>query len=433
MAKFLNMVASGLLPPAAIFPEKDWDGWDPSAATRVKAYASSQWNLPSSSSSSSSSSFSSSGDAESFLEKQSPDYHSYDPWQASEPMQGGYSSMIGGELAPPPQGTMFPRQLSNCPYSSTSFALPSQFFSPSRMELNSSSLSYDTAPTFEACIPLKSSSPTSFNTDATNSFDPCGPCGPAFDSSDSSEASYGSTPPFESYYPYDSPPFISSPSHDSSDQDFAASPRILDHADEQHTDPSAPFLYTQDDGTLSCSQQNTQLDYLSRCQGEPDLYSTGNGNGYQPYSGQSHTPPPLKMPVEPAPATKSKKVLKKPYACFPCDKGFERHEHLTRHKLTMTHRKTLKDRGIPCYDPPPQMTACPFCSRKFNRSDNLKPHMLTHMHLAGDNKRNTPISIEDSVRSGQAKIDPRLKQMLDPKQNVAQVQSLLNYGAERNE
>lgn len=50
--------------------------------------------------------------------------------------------------------------------------------------------------------------------------------------------------------------------------------------------------------------------------------------------------------------------------------------------------------------------------------------MLTHMHLAGENKRNTPISIEDSVRSGQAKIDPRLKPMLDAKKNVAQVRSL---------
>lgn len=429
MAKCHNMVASGLLPPAPILPKKDWNGWDPSAATRGEAYASSsQWNLASSSSSSSSSS---SGDVESFLEKQSPDYHSNDPWQAGEPMQRDcYSSMmmIGGEVAPP-QGTMLPTQVLNFPYSSTSFALPAQFFSPPRMEVDSSS-SYETAPTFEACIPLKPSSPTSFNnTDATTSFDPCGPYGPAFDSSDSSEASsYGSTPPFESYYPpYDSHPFISSPSHDSSDQEFAASPGILHHADE-HTDPSAPFLYTQDDGTLACSP-NTQLDYLSRCQGEPDHYSIGNGP-YKTY-GQSHTPPPqVKMPVEPA--TKTKKVLKKPYACFPCDKGFERHEHLTRHKLTMTHRKTLKDRGIPCYDPPPQMTACPFCPRKFNRSDNLKPHMLTHMHLAGENKRNTPISIEDSVRSGQAKIDPRLKQMLDAKKNVAQVRLLLNYGAERN-
>lgn len=58
--------------------------------------------------------------------------------------------------------------------------------------------------------------------------------------------------------------------------------------------------------------------------------------------------------------------------------------------------------------------------------------MLTHMHLAGENKRNMPISIEDSVRNGQAKIDPRLKPMLDAKKNVAQVRSLLKYGAERN-
>lgn len=54
------------------------------------------------------------------------------------------------------------------------------------------------------------------------------------------------------------------------------------------------------------------------------------------------------------------------------------------------------------------------------------------MHLAGENKRNTPISIEDSVRSGQAKIDPRLKPILDGKKNVAQARSLLKYEAERN-
>lgn len=58
--------------------------------------------------------------------------------------------------------------------------------------------------------------------------------------------------------------------------------------------------------------------------------------------------------------------------------------------------------------------------------------MLTHMHLAGENKRNTPISIEDSVRSGQANIDPRLKPILDAKKNVAQARSLLKYEAERN-
>lgn len=341
-------------------------------------------------------------------------------------MQRAYSSvMIGGEVASP-QGTVFPAQVLNCSYSSTPFDLPTPFFSPLRMEVDSSS-SYDTAASVEACVPFKSSS---FNTYTTTSFDQGEQYGPAFDFYDLSEASCGSTPPFENYYPYHSPPFISLPFHDSFDQEFAAFPGILDRADE-HTDPSAPILHTQNDGTLSCSQ-HTQLDYpslsmaSSGCQGEPHHYSTGND--YQSH-GQSHTPPP-KMPVEPA--TKSKKVLKKPYVCLPCDKGFERHEHLTRHKLTMTHRKTLKDRGIPCYDPLPQMTACPFCSRKFNRSDNLKPHMLTHMHLAGENKRNTPISIEDSVRSGQAKIDPRLKPMPDAKKNVNQVRSLLKYGAERN-
>lgn len=54
------------------------------------------------------------------------------------------------------------------------------------------------------------------------------------------------------------------------------------------------------------------------------------------------------------------------------------------------------------------------------------------MHLAGENKRNTPISIEDSVRSGQAKIDPRLKPMLNAKKNIPQARSLPKYEAERN-
>lgn len=428
MAKPHNMAASGLLPPVLIFPKKQRTGSEASAATRGEAHASSQWK-PSTSLSSSSSS--SSGDVESFLERQSPVSHSYDPWQASEPMQRSYSSMMIGAEGPPPQGTVFPAQVLNCSYSAPSFAVPAPFFSPLRMAVDFSS-SYDAAASFEACVPFKSSSSSSvsFNTYTTIAFDPCGPYSPAFDSSDSSEASCSSTPPFESYYPYDSPPFISSPSHDSSDQEYAATPGILDCADE-HIDPCASFLYTQNDETLSCSQ-NSQLDYQSRsvassrCQGELGHYSTGNN--YHSH-GQSQTRP-LRMPVEPA--NKSKKVLKKPYTCYPCGKGFERHEHLTRHKFTMTHRKTLKDRGIPCFDPPPQMTACPFCPRKFNRSDNLKPHMLTHMHLAGENKRNTPISIEDSVRSGQAKIDPRLKPILDGKKNVAQARSLLKYEAESN-
>lgn len=411
-----------------IFQKKQRTAWEASAATRGEAYASSQWKplLPSSSSSSY-------RDVETFVERQSSVSYSYDPWQASEPMQRGYSSMIIG-CEGPPQGTVCPAQILNYSYSAPSFTLPASFFSPLRMAVDPP-LSCDAVTSFGACVPLKSSShssshSTSFNSYTTTSFDPCRPYGPAFDSSDSSEASCSSTPPFESYYPYDSPPFISSPSHDSSDQEYADTPFMLDRADE-HTDPSASFLYTQIDETLSCSQ-NAPLDYPSRsmasskCQGEPNYYSIGND--YQSH-GQSQTPP-RRMPVEPA--NKSKRVPKKPYICFPCDKGFERHEHLTRHKLTTTHRKTLKDLGIPCVDPPPQMTACPFCPRTFNRSDNLKPHMLTHMHLAGENKRNTPISIEDSVRSGQAKIDPRLKPILDAKKNAVQARSVLKYETERN-
>lgn len=424
--------SSGLLHPAMIFPKKQRTVWEASAATRGEAYASSQWK-PLLSSSSSSLSSSSSGDVETFVESQSSVSYSYDPWQASEPMQRDYSSMIIGCEGPSPQGTVFPAQILNYSSSAPSFALPASFFSPLRMAVDPPS-SYDAVTSFEACVPFKSSSSssssTSFNTYKTTSFDPFGPYGPAFDSSDSSEASCSSTPPFESYYPYDSPPFISSPSHDSSDQEYADTPCMLDRADE-HIDPSVSFLYTHNDEMLSCSQ-NGQLDYpirsmaSSKCQGEPNHYSTGND--YQSH-GKSRTRP-LRMPAEPA--NKSKKVPKKPYGCFPCGKGFERHEHLTRHKLTTTHRKTLKDRGIPCFDPLPQMTACPFCPRKFNRSDNLKPHMLTHMHLDGENKRNTPISIEDSVRSGQAKIDPRLKPILEAKKNVAHARSLLKYEAETN-
>lgn len=415
MAKSHDMAASGLLPSAVIFSNKQQTGWE---VTRGEAYASSQWK-PSSSSE----------DAESFVERLSPVPNSYDPWRASEPMQKGYPSMtIEGEWAPP-HGTVFPAQLSNCTCSAPSFALPATSFSPLRMAANRPS-SFDAAALFEACVPFKSSSSASFNTYTTTSFDPCGPYGPAFGSSDSSETSCGSTSPFESYYPYDSPPFISSASHDSSDQEYGVTLGILDRADE-HIDPSAPFLYTQDEETLSCSQ-NSQLDYPSRsmasarCQEEAGHCSTVNDHQSH---WQSQIRPP-RMPVEPV--TKSRKALKKPYACFPCGKWFERHEHLTRHKLTMTHRKTLKDRGLPCFDPPPQMTACPFCPRKFNRSDNLKPHMLTHMHLAGENKRNAPISIEDSVRSGQAKIDPRLKPIMDAKKKVAPVRSLLKYEAGRN-
>lgn len=99
---------------------------------------------------------------------------------------------------------------------------------------------------------------------------------------------------------------------------------------------------------------------------------------------------------------------RKEHCCHSCRKGFDRQEHLTRHKKTNIHLETLKDLGIPSLDPPPPTTPCPFCPRRFNRSDNLKPHMLTHMHEDNKNHRNSSCSVEQSIRLGQDRIDPRI-------------------------
>lgn len=112
------------------------------------------------------------------------------------------------------------------------------------------------------------------------------------------------------------------------------------------------------------------------------------------------------------PSSSGKSSSSKPYACVPCNRIFEHGGLAARHNLTTTYRKNLKDQGIPCFGPPPKMTSCPFCPRKFNRRDNLKPHMLTHMHLPGERKRNFSVSTEESVKSVQAAIDPRLKPMM---------------------
>lgn len=85
---------------------------------------------------------------------------------------------------------------------------------------------------------------------------------------------------------------------------------------------------------------------------------------------------------------------------------------MARHNLTTTHHKNLKDQSIPSFDPPPKMTSCPFCPRKFNQRDNLKPYMFTHIHLPGEKKRTFFLSIKESVKNGQAAIDPRLKPMM---------------------
>lgn len=104
------------------------------------------------------------------------------------------------------------------------------------------------------------------------------------------------------------------------------------------------------------------------------------------------------------------KSTSKPFPCHPCSKGFERSEHLTRHRATDTHLRTLKAKGIPCFDPPVTFTRCPFCEQKFNRSDNLNPHLITHMHSRpeGEGRGSKSVSVEEVARSGLAWIDPRV-------------------------
>lgn len=72
------------------------------------------------------------------------------------------------------------------------------------------------------------------------------------------------------------------------------------------------------------------------------------------------TPPPLPVshhPERPSPLPVCSLILapkstSKPFPCHPCSKGFERSEHLTRHRATDSHLRTLKAKGIPCFDPP---------------------------------------------------------------------------------
>lgn len=101
-----------------------------------------------------------------------------------------------------------------------------------------------------------------------------------------------------------------------------------------------------------------------------------------------------------------KSWMEKPYPCHVCKKGFDRHEHLTRHNKSDSHRKTvLKEYGV---EPPaPRKYPCPFCGKLFDRPDNVKPHMKTHMHDGGGNYKNASVSVRESERKGLGKIDPR--------------------------
>lgn len=127
-------------------------------------------------------------------------------------------------------------------------------------------------------------------------------------------------------------------------------------------------------------------------------------------------PPPLPhRPQRPSPLPVCSLILapkstSKPFPCHPCSKGFERSEHLTRHRATDSHLRTLKAKGIPCLDPPVALTRCPFCEQKFNRSDNLNPHLITHMHSRpeGGGRGSKSVSVEEVARIGLAWIDPRV-------------------------
>ena len=165
--------------------------------------------------------------------------------------------MIGrGDEDLPSQKTVFPAQVLNCPSSAPeSFDLPHPHFSLHNAPAVSS---------FEACVPVKYTSSSYWDTcpaapfGPSTSFDhsywnlcPTAPFGPstsfdpsywnpfptAFDSSYASEASPSSILQFEPYNPHDFPGSISATYHESSGQEHITASHTLDFEDEQHTDP----------------------------------------------------------------------------------------------------------------------------------------------------------------------------------------------------
>lgn len=98
----------------------------------------------------------------------------------------------------------------------------------------------------------------------------------------------------------------------------------------------------------------------------------------------------------------------KPHICNLCKIGFDRQEHLTRHNRSDAHRDKQKAHGITVLEPAPQQYRCRFCDKAFGRSDNVKPHEKTHLHADEKARRNTQVSIEESIRRGMWDIDPRI-------------------------
>lgn len=111
----------------------------------------------------------------------------------------------------------------------------------------------------------------------------------------------------------------------------------------------------------------------------------------------------------------ARESVKKQYPCNICLKGFDRHEHLTRHNRTTVHINKCIEKGIDPPDPRPTLHKCPHCDKQFNRHDNLKPHKLTHYHDNETNNKNPSVSVEESEAMGEGKNDPRLNPSLGAK------------------
>lgn len=111
----------------------------------------------------------------------------------------------------------------------------------------------------------------------------------------------------------------------------------------------------------------------------------------------------------------ARESVKKQYPCNICAKGFDRHEHLTRHNRTTVHINKCIEKGIEPPEPRPTLHKCPHCDKEFNRHDNLKPHKRTHYHDNEANNKNPSVSVEESEAMGEGKNDPRLNPNLGAK------------------
>ena len=93
-----------------------------------------------------------------------------------------------------------------------------------------------------------------------------------------------------------------------------------------------------------------------------------------------------------------------PYYCKECKRGFNRPEHLNRHKESIQHTKKSS------YPWKCQVPACKAKDFGVSRKDNLKAHcMKTHFYDEEDKnrKRNPWVSPKDAMKMGYGEWDPR--------------------------